>query len=270
MIDTIFFGTPKFVTEICDSLLEINKINLAGVVTAPDKPVGRKQLLSPSPVKKWAQNHGIPAFTISDYPFSIIQPDLGVLAAYGQIIPQKIIDLFPKGILVIHPSLLPKYRGASPVQSAILNGDTKTGCSIIKMDAKMDHGPIIYQFEEKIKPEDTSLDLYNRIFTKTGEILKTIIPAYLEGKIIPQPQNHQQATYCRLLTKKDGYFDYNNPPEKKILDRLIRAYFPWPGVWTLWQNKRVKFLPKEMVQIEGKNPVSYQQFKKAYPEFNLL
>jgi methionyl-tRNA formyltransferase len=269
MINTIFFGTPEFVTPICDALLDIAEISISGVVSAPDKPVGRKQIMTASPVKLWTQNHDIPAFTISDYPFSIIKADIGILAAYGQIIPQEIIDLFPKGILVIHPSLLPKYRGASPIQSAILNGDQKTGCSIIKMDAKMDHGPIVYQFEEEIKQEDTSVDLYNRIFTKTAEILKTVIPNYLKGKIIPQEQNEDEATYCKVLTKQDGFFDLDNPPSAEKLDRMIRAYSPWPGVWTLYQGKRIKFLPNNMVLLEGNNPVNIKQFEEANPDFKL-
>jgi len=273
MTNILFFGTPEFVTPICDALWDMTgsvPVNLVGVVTTPDKPVGRKQILTPSPIKQWALEKNIPVFTISHYPFPIIQPDLGILAAYGQIIPQEIINLFPKGILVIHPSLLPKYRGASPIQSAILNGDKKTGCSIIKMDAKMDHGPIVYQFEEEIKPEDTSMDLYNRIFVKTAEILKIVIPDYLEDKIILREQNHDEATYCKILTKNDGYFEYDNPPDKETLNRMIRAYSPWPSVWTMFQEKRIKFLPNNMVQLEGKNPVGIEQFKEANPAFKLF
>lgn len=265
MTNTIFFGTPDFVIPIGDALLEIAEVKLVGVVTAPDKPVGRKQIITPSPVKQWAQNHNIQVANSKD-----LKSELGVLAAYGQIIPQEIIDLFQKGILVVHPSLLPKYRGASPVQCAILNGDKITGCSIIKMDAEMDHGPIVFQFEEEIKPLDTSLDLYNRIFTKTAEVLKTVIPDYLSGKIVPQEQNENKATYCQVLTKQDGFFEIENPPTKEILERMIRAYFPWPGVWTLYQGKRLKFLPDNKVQLEGKNPVSFPEFLKNHPEIQKL
>lgn len=270
MNKVIFFGTPEFVIPICDALLDMSEVKFVGVVSTPDKPVGRKQIITPSPVKEWAQNHDIPVYTISQFPLPIIQPDLGILAAYGQIIPQEIIDLFPKGILVIHPSLLPKYRGASPIQTAILNGDPKTGYSIIKMDAKMDHGPIVYQFEEEIKSNDTSLDLYNRIFTKTAEVLKTVIPDYSEGKIIPQEQNENEATYCKILTKQDGYFELENPPSKEKFELMIRAYSPWPGIWTLHQEKRIKFLPNNMIQIEGKNPINIEQFKEANPDFKLF
>ena len=271
MTNTIFFGTPEFVLPICDALLEIAEVKLVGVVTAPDKPVGRKQIITPSPVKQWAQNHQIPA--VSENHKSEIRnmkSDLGILAAYGQILPQEIIDQFREGILVIHPSLLPKYRGASPIQSAILNGDQITGCSIIKMDAKMDHGPIVYQFEEEIKPTDTSFDLYNRIFTKTAEVLKTVIPDYLEGKIIPREQNDDEATYCKVLAKQDGFFEIENPLSKEVLGRMIRAYYPWPGVWTLWHGKRIKFLPNNMVQVEGKNSLPFSQFLTTNPGFPII
>lgn len=294
-MNVIFFGTPEFVIPICDALLAMTgfyPVNLVGVVTASDKPVGRKQIMTPSPVKKWAQNHQLPVIS-ENLKSSILnhKSDLGILAAYGQIIPQEIIDLFPKGILVIHPSLLPKYRGASPIQTAILNGDQKTGCSIIKMDAQMDHGPIVYQFEEEIKPEDTSLDLYDRIFSKTAEILKTVIPDYLEGKIIPKEQNENEATYTQILKKEDGFVPFEmleniapkggatskwklEPYEIELdantFPRLIRALSPWPGVWTLWRDKRIKFLPNNLVQIEGKNPVAIEQFKKSYPDFKLF
>jgi methionyl-tRNA formyltransferase len=282
MTNIIFFGTPEFVIPICDALLDMtrmNPVNLVGVVTAQDKPVGRKQIMTASPTKKWAQNHQIPVIS-ENLKSSILnlKSELGILAAYGQILPQEIIDLFPKGILVIHPSLLPKYRGASPIQTAIFNGDQKTGCSIIKMDAKMDHGPIVYQFEEEIKAEDTSLDLYNRIFTKTADILKTVIPDYLEGKIIPQPQDETQATYTKILKKEDGFIPLEtlqNIASKRgetsfSLNRMIRAYSPWPGVWTLWQGKRIKFLPNNMVQIEGKNRVKFSQFLTTNPSFPII
>lgn len=277
IINVIFFGTPDFVLPICEVLGDLKEFHLAAVITSPDKPLGRKQILTPSPVKQWALEHKIPVLTpekldqnflnilISQYP----NIELGILAAYGKIIPQEIIDLFPKGILVIHPSLLPKYRGASPVPAAILEGDKETGVTIFKMDSQMDHGPIITRFKEEIKANDTTERLLPRLFGKTTDILITILKPYIEDKIIPRTQNHKLATYCRILTKKDGYFDYKNPPDKEILNRMIRAYYPWPGVWTLWQEKRVKLLPNDLVQLEGKNPVSWRQFKQAYPEFEV-
>jgi len=261
----VFFGTPDFVLPIPQALLEAG-FSVVAVVTNPDRPVGRKQILTPSPVKKWAFKHQIPTLTpekldtnsqlsgearscfaglITNY-----HPDLGVLAAYGKILPQEVIDLFPQGILVVHPSLLPAYRGASPVQAAILNGDKVTGVSIIKMDEKMDHGPIVSQFKEEIKLDDTAETLYQRLFQKTAEVLVTILPAYIEGCLNPREQDHKKATFCKLLKKEDGFIPYGiiapkpgatskcklGPyeiePTPENLERFIRAMSPWPGAWT--------------------------------------
>lgn len=294
----VFFGTPDFVLPIPQALLEAG-FSVVAVVTNPDRPVGRKQILTPSPVKKWAFKHQIPTLTpekldtnsqlsgearscfaglITNY-----HPDLGVLAAYGKILPQEVIDLFPQGILVVHPSLLPAYRGASPVQAAILNGDKVTGVSIIKMDEKMDHGPIVSQFKEEIKLDDTAETLYQRLFQKTAEVLVTILPAYIEGCLNPREQDHKKATFCKLLKKEDGYIDLKNPclsagrpltPE--TFKRMLRAYHPWPGVWTRLrlgfggQARIIKFLPENQVQLEGKKPVTWKQFQQNYPKVKLI
>ncbi|MBI5465080.1 methionyl-tRNA formyltransferase, partial [Candidatus Gottesmanbacteria bacterium] len=162
-LKTIFFGTPEFVIPVAQSLLQAEYCKLCAIVTNPDRPVGREQILTPSPIKSWALKHDI---RVIDSGLKKLAPDLGILAAYGKIIPQELINLFPKGILVIHPSLLPAYRGASPVQAAILAGDRETGVTIIKMDEKMDHGPIISQFKEKILPDETTKTLRERLFKK--------------------------------------------------------------------------------------------------------
>ncbi|MDP3955386.1 MAG: methionyl-tRNA formyltransferase [bacterium] len=268
----IFFGTPNFVLPIPQALLEAG-FEIAAVVTRVDKPVGRKQVLTPSPVKLWAQKHQIPILAPSkfddNFRFSILDfsSDIGILTAYGQIIPQGIIDLFPKGMLVVHPSLLPKYRGASPVQASILAGDKETGVSIIKMDAEMDHGPIVAQLTEDIKPDDTPASLYDRLFKKSAESLVSILPDYLEGKIKLCEQDHSQATYTKILKKEDGYFSIDNPPPQDQLERSIRAYHPWPNVWTRWQGKIIKFYPEKMIQMEGKKPVKLKDFLNGYPNF---
>ncbi len=282
MTNVVFFGTPDFVLPICEALKDLKDFHLAAVVTGPDKPVGRRQILTPSPVKLWATDHLIPTLTLSQFLSSRIRADLGILAAFGKIIPQEIIDLFPKGILVIHPSLLPKYRGASPVPAAILKGDKETGVTIFKMDNLMDHGPIITQFREKIKADDTTESLLLRLFNKTSVSLLTILKPYIEDKIIPTVQNHKKATFCSLLKKEDGQIDWRWPAPK--IDRLIRAMIPWPGAWTELEigkqesessRKRLKILKAhlekeklflDLVQLEGKKPVSWRQFKQAYPQ----
>lgn len=279
----VFFGTPDFVLPICEALRNLKDFHLAAVVTGPDKPVGRRQILTSSPVKQWALDHNVPVIS-EDLKSSILnlKSDLGILAAYGKIIPQEIIDLFPKGILVIHPSLLPKYRGASPVPAAILKGDKETGVTIFKMDSLMDHGPIITQFREKIKADDTTESLLLRLFNKTSVSLLTILKPYIEDKIIPTVQNHKKATFCPLLKKEDGKINWHWPALK--IDRLIRAMIPWPGAWTELEigkqesessRKRLKILKAhlekeklflDLVQLEGKKPVSWRQFKQAYPQ----
>lgn len=277
----IFFGTPDFVVSIPETLLKAG-FDLVACVTTPDKPVGRKGILTPSPVKVWAQEKGIPVIdnpsmeTITEE-VKKFKASVGVLASYGKIIPQSLIDLFPKGILVIHPSLLPKYRGASPVQAAIMAGDKKIGVSIIKMDAKMDHGPIVSQFEQDLSADATPDKLYPQLFQKSAEELAIILPDYLEDKVKLQQQNHSQATFCKILTKEDGKIDWQKPNEE--IERFVRAMTPWPGAWAEVkiddQKKRLKILKAHLeenklvidqVQLEGKNPVSWEQFKKGYPE----
>lgn len=261
----IFFGTPEFVVPIPQALLEAEGCKLTAVVTRPE-----------SPIKAWAQNHKLPVIDSASMDriieqVQILEPQVGVLAAYGKIIPQELINLFPKGILVIHPSLLPKYRGASPVQAAILAGESQTGVTIIKMDEKMDHGPIISQFTEPIKPDDTAETLYQKLFSKAAEALLTILPAWVEGQIKPRKQNHPKATYTKILKREDGYIDLENPPSPELLQRMIRAYHPWPGVWSKFKVKSekfkvVKFLPEQKIQPEGRKPMNIRDFLNGYPK----
>lgn len=179
------------------------------------------------------------------------KPIVGILASFGAIIPKKVLDFPLYGILNLHPSLLPKYRGPSPVQYAILNGDSSTGLTIIKMDEKIDHGPVIAQFEEEILPQDDAETLYFRLFSGGAEALKTILFPYLEGKIFPQPQDESQATYTRKITKDDGFIPFeklksalkgeNFPPFEVLgfkiqtpaqIEKMTKAFSPWPGTWT--------------------------------------
>jgi len=239
------------------------------------------------------------------------KPDVGILASFGAIVPPAILN-FPKhGILNIHPSLLPKYRGSSPVQAAILNGERQTGVTIIKMDEKIDHGPIVAQFSEEILPADTAEKLYFRLFSAGAEVLKTILPAYLDGRIQLREQDHSRATYAKKLTRENGFISLERLKEAtmgnnaEIVERQIRAYYPWPGTYTIikfkiqsanWQtkfkiqptgwlikskiqNKRLKILRAHLenerlvldtVQLEGKKPVNFQQFRQGYPEVKKL
>lgn len=195
------------------------------------------------------------------------QAELLVVAAYGKILPKEVINQFKFGSINIHPSLLPKYRGASPLQQAILNGDSETGVTIMKMDPQMDHGSILAQEKLTILEDETFQSLAEKAFELGAKMLIKVIPDYIEGRLKPVEQNHSQASFCKLITKEDGYFEINKPPDPEILQRMIRAYYPWPGAWTKWNDKIVKLLPNNQVQMEGKKPTDLKSFLNGYPEF---
>jgi methionyl-tRNA formyltransferase len=196
---------------------------------------------------------------------------LGIVADFGLILPEQVLKAFPLGFINIHPSLLPKYRGPSPVQSAILNGDTKTGVTIIKLDKQMDHGPIIAQEITEIKPGETAQELYQRLFKFGAQMLANISPRLEFLMLHPIEQNHQAATFTKPLTRDDGFINFAQPTDKVFFDRMIRAYFPWPGAWSKValngdEQKIVKFLPNKLIQVEGKNEMIYKDFLNGYPK----
>ena len=269
----IFFGTPQFVIPILESLME--KHEIVAIVTTPDQKVGRKQTMTPPPVKVFATKHNIPVIQPEKLSESITQlsslnSQLFIVAAYGKIIPKDILDLPKYGAINIHPSLLPEYRGPTPIQTALKDGKTETGISIMKMDEKMDHGPLLATIPYPITSSDTSATLLETMFAKSAEALPQVIEDYVSGKIQPKKQNDEKATYTNILTKDDGYFDLENPPEASVFDCMVRAYYPWPNVWTKVKVKdhdiRVKFLPGKIIQMEGKQPVSLRDFINGYPE----
>ena len=210
-------------------------------------------------------------FTLVD---SLDKADLAVVASYGKILTSKELNMPKYGCINVHPSLLPKYRGPSPIQSAILNGDTISGISIIKIDEKVDHGPIIYQKGLELSDKDNFDTLSKKMFLRASEILPKVITNFIQGKIKPVPQRHQRATYCSQLTRESGYFDINNSPLPEQLDRIVRAYYPWPGTWCKWkmdngQLKIVKFYPECKIQMEGKKVIPLPDFLNGYPNFPL-
>jgi len=210
---------------------------------------------------------------------SLNKADLGVIAAYGRILIKDELNTPKYGCINIHPSLLPKYRGPSPIQEAILKGDRTSGITIIKMGEEVDHGPVIYQEGMELSDTDNFDTLSKKMFHRASEILPEIIEDFIQGRLKPVEQNHKEASYCIRLTRESGYFDINNPPSAEKLDKMIRAYYPWPGVWTKWNNKIVKFLPptshpaldagsiKFLIQMEGKKAISIQDFLNGYPDF---
>ncbi|HJY98183.1 MAG TPA: methionyl-tRNA formyltransferase [Patescibacteria group bacterium] len=282
----VFFGTPNYALPVLTAVQRRfvtgpGKSPIVAVVTQPPRPVGRKQLLSYSPIDKWAHGHKIPIFyRAKDLLKEKIDVELGILASYGEIIPREVIDLFPKGILVIHPSLLPKYRGASPVPEAIKNGDPVTGVTIFLMDAKVDHGAIVSQFKEDVLPEDTTETLRDRLFERSAAVLVELMEPFLKGKVKPRAQDDSQATYTKTVRKEDGYINVD-ATDPAATERFVRAMGPWPGAWT-WvklsakdEPKRLKILKAHLengkiildeVQLEGKGPVSWKQFSEGYKD----
>lgn len=225
------------------------------------------------PIKDTLAQH----FTLVD---SLEQADLGVVAAYGQILKPEELKLPKYGLINVHPSLLPKYRGPSPIQQAILNGDKVSGITIIKMDKEVDHGPIIYQQPLELSDNDNFDTLSKKMFLEVNKVLPKIIDDFVSGKIIPKAQDDTKATYCNLLTRDSGYFDINNPPNPETLNRMIRTYYPWPGVWTKWSPSRhperlakdlkiIKFYPGGKIQMEGKKAIPIKDFLNGYPDFPL-
>lgn len=269
----VFFGTPHFVVPVLEELLKHHEILAA--VTTPDQKVGRKQILTPSPIKVFAKEHTIHVLQPTSLKeslnqFATIQADLYVVAAYGKIIPKALLDLPKYGAINIHPSLLPKYRGPTPIQTAILNGESETGVTFIQMDAAMDHGPILATLPHQITTTDTSAQLLDVMFAKSAESLPKVIQDYVAGVKVPQMQIDSLATYTKILSKQDGFIDLENPPGKEQFDCMVRAYYPWPNVWTKVavqgeQELRIKFLPENRIQMEGKQPIALKDFLNGYP-----
>lgn len=226
----VFFGTEDFSLGTLETLINAGQ-PIAAVVTKPDSPQGRGQRLTPPPVKVLAAQHSIPVWQpralrdIAPVLKKLNQP-LGVLVSYGKIIPQEIIDLFTPGIINIHPSLLPKYRGPSPIESAILHGDTKTGVSIMQLSAAMDAGPVYTRQEISLNGHETAQDLYTLLGTLGTQKLLEILPSIADGTLLPTSQNDAEATYCHLIKKTDGQIDWTVPAAH--IERQIRAYHIWP------------------------------------------
>lgn len=225
----VFFGTEDFSLGTLTKLIETG-YQISAVVTKPDSKKGRGQTLIPPAVKVFAEQHDIPVWQPSKLTeitelIQSLQPVVGILVSYGKIIPQSIIDLFDPGIINVHPSLLPRYRGPSPVETAILQGDTETGVSIMQLSAKMDAGPV-YQQRAHIKVT-TKDALYNNLSVIGSEMLSEALPSIINGSIIATPQNDAEATYCQLIQKNDGVIDWAKP--SSAIEREINAYSGWPG-----------------------------------------
>ena len=233
----IFMGTPELAVASLCALLRDPAFEILAVVTQPDRAKGRDLKLQPSPVKQLALSSGLPVLQpikARDEQFiaelRALAPDLIAVAAFGQILPKGILDLPRWGCLNVHTSLLPKYRGASPIQSAILNDESETGVTIMKMDVGLDTGDILTQRATPIRDEDNAATLHDRLAQIGAELLVQTIPDYVAGKIWPRPQPHELATHVAKIKKEDGRIDWQQPA--RATWNRIRAFTPWPGAFT--------------------------------------
>lgn len=233
----MFFGTAELAVASLTALARPPAGRLVVVVTQPDRPKGRSLRLQPSPVKVRAIELGLPVWQpercrAPDFleRLRAAAPDLMVVAAYGQLLPPALLELPPHGCLNVHASLLPKYRGASPIQAALLNGDAETGVTLMRMDAGLDTGPMVAQERTPIAPGEDAAHLHDRLAELGAALLVRSLPAYLEGRLAPQPQPLEGVSYAGKITKEDGRLDWSLPAA--TLDRRLRAFTPWPGVFT--------------------------------------
>ena len=276
-IKIIFFGTPQIAAYTLENV--IKKYGVVAVVTQPDKTIGRKKLLEAPPVKKMALQYDIPVFQTEklqsiEKELTNLSPDIGIVFAFSQIIPKQIIDIFPKGMLNIHPSILPQLRGPSPVQEAILQGLDETGVTIIKLDEKMDHGPIVMQKKITINPTHMAPDVLQQCAKLGTEMLLEIMPKYIRNEFILKEQDHAKATFSHIITRENGLIDWKNDAQSIYLQ--FKAYNPWPGVFTHIAEKRLKILDLEPLYSipEGKrkpgtifisnNAISSEEYIKGH------
>lgn len=257
-LNFVFWGTPDVASETLE-ILKTSGYLPTLIITSPDKPQGRKMSITPPPVKTWAIKNNIPYIQPekntelleilssrgshskgegrSDEKLQEVQYDLSIVVAYGKIIPENILNLPKLGSINVHYSLLPKYRGASPVESAILNGDTKTGVSIQKMVHKMDAGDLIALKETEIGLNETAPELRSRLIKLGGELLVKTLPDFIENKLTSTPQNETLATHCTKIKKEDGEINLANDAIKNY--NKYKAYFHWPRTFFFKDGKRI-------------------------------
>jgi methionyl-tRNA formyltransferase len=270
----IFFGSPAFAAIILEKLVKSNFLPTA-VVCNPDKPVGRKKIITPPPTKILAEKMGIFVWQPFDLKIEDWEKfnkfkniDFCIVAAYSKIIPNSILETMPNKFIGVHPSLLPKYRGTTPVQSVILNSEKETGVTLFLIDDKIDHGPILESRKQKIAADETYESLHNKLANLAADLLIETIPKFIENKYNLYPQNDKEATYTKKFTTADAYVDLEKD-DPCLIERKIRALNPEPGVWTFQKKgkelKRMKILQAELK--EGKLILKKIQFEGKKPQF---
>jgi methionyl-tRNA formyltransferase len=233
----VYFGTPDFAVPTLARLTRDGRFSVALVVTQPDRPAGRGRKLTVPPVKMVAQEHGLPVYQPESLrtdelrqPIKAVGADCFVVAAYGKIFGRRMLEMTPLGCINLHASLLPRFRGASPVPAAILCGDQRTGVTLMKMEAGLDTGPMLSVASLDITVDDTSETLLNRLSHVAADLAAQVIPRYAERELEPQPQPREGASIVRPLLRADGWLDWSQPVTS--LERRVRAMWPWPRAWT--------------------------------------
>ena len=295
-------GTPDFAVPVLSRLVEVGH-DIVAVYSQPDRPAGRGRRLVETPMKRFAGERGLEVRQPKSFRseaecagLASLSPEVVVVAAYGLFLPPEALVIPPLGCLNIHPSLLPRYRGPSPVVSAILNGDDETGVTIMKLDEGMDSGPLLAQAKVQLGSRETGTELTRRLFDIGADLLVDTLPGWASGDIPAVPQEESRATFTTLVKKEDGEIDWTSDAER--IARMVRAYEPWPGTFTYWDGKLLKILeatstagsasPGQVVglhdggigigtgddvlavdklQIEGRRPSNAQDFVRGYPAF---
>ncbi len=243
MSSIVFMGTPDFAVPILRQLIE--HYDVIGVVTQPDRPAGRNRQVQLSPVKQAALDAGISVFqpekirraeAIAE--LKQWQPDAYVVAAFGQLLPQAVLDIPPHGSINVHASLLPRWRGAAPIQAAIRAGDAETGVTIMKMDAGLDTGPMLTKRAIPITVNETGASLHDKLAALGAELLIDTLPGYFSGEIAPQPQPEEGVTFAPSIKKEEGLIDWTD--KAGAIERLVRAFNPWPGTYTTFKGEQLK------------------------------
>lgn len=296
----VFFGTSNVALPVLEILYRHHDI--AAVVTSPDAVSGRKQELAESPVSVLAKEMDLeilkPETVKNNEDFfeklRNLKADIFIVVSYGKILPKEIIALPEHKTLNVHFSLLPKYRGASPIQYALLSGETQTGTSIFVLDEKMDTGPVVAQEIVVIDPDDNFITLSQKLAYVSAKLLLDILPKYVSKELVPAAQDEALASYTKIISKTDGQIDWSSPAS--AIYNQFRAFYPWPGIWTTWNGKKIKILDcavsvesfnntepgqvqvggqvschnstikLKIIQLEGKNQASITDFLNGYPQ----
>ncbi len=242
----IYMGTPEFAVPALERLAR-GEHRVEAVYTGIDKPAGRGREVVPPPVKKRALDLGLEVRQAASLKsreavaaLEILRPDLIIVASFGLILPPQVLAIPPYGCINLHPSLLPRYRGPTPIPAAILAGDDVTGASIMLMDEGIDSGPVLAQRTVPIEPADTTQSLTDKLAIISADLLMKILPLWLSRSLTPRPQRREEATYTKMLGKEDGEIDWHLPAVE--LGRRVRAFYPWPTCFTSWNGRTVRIL----------------------------